>query len=51
VILITAEDKAQDYQKRLLAAQADLSKVKLLKYVRRNDRDEMFLLSHDLDKP
>jgi hypothetical protein len=50
VILITAEDKAQDYHKRLLAAQADLSKVKLLKYVRRNNRDEMFLLSHDLDK-
>jgi DNA polymerase bacteriophage-type len=50
VILITAEDKAQDYHKRLLAADADLSKVKLLKYVRRNNRDEMFLLSEDLDK-
>jgi DNA polymerase len=50
VILITAEDKAQDYHKRLLAAGADLARIKLLKYVRRNNRDEMFLLSEDLDK-
>jgi hypothetical protein len=50
VILITAEDKAQDYHKRLTAAGADLTRVKVLKYVRRNNRDEMFLLGEDLDK-
>jgi DNA polymerase len=50
IIIITAEDKAADYHKRLLAAGADLARIKVLQYVRRNNRNEMFLLSEDLDK-
>ena len=50
VIALTAEDRASDYRRRLTAAGADLTKVKLLSYVRRNEREELFLLSEDLDK-
>ena len=48
VIVLTAEDRSEDYERRLAAAEADLSKVKVLEYVRRNERDELFLLAEDL---
>jgi len=50
VIILTAEDRAEDYQRRLAAAEADLHKVYVLKYIRRNGRNELFLLAEDLDK-
>jgi hypothetical protein len=50
VIILTAEDRAEDFRRRLTAAGADLSKVHILEYVRRNGRDELFLLAEDLDK-
>ena len=50
VIILTAEDRAEDYQRRLTAAGADLHKAYVLEYVRRDGRDELFLLAEDLDK-
>jgi DNA polymerase len=50
VIILTAEDRAEDYQRRLAAARAALSKVFILEFVRRNGRDELFLLAEDLGK-
>ena len=50
VIILTAEDRTEDYARRLAAANADRSKVFVLEYVRRNGRDELFLLATDLDK-
>jgi hypothetical protein len=50
VIILTAEDRTEDYRRRLTAAEADLTRVKVLEYVRRNERDELFLLAEDLDK-
>jgi hypothetical protein len=48
-IMVTAEDSAADTLKpHLLAAGANLKLVEEFKGVRRNDRDEMFLLSEDL---
>jgi hypothetical protein len=51
VLMLTAEDNTIDtLGPRLTAAGADLRLVEELKWVRRNDRDEMFLLAEDLDK-
>jgi hypothetical protein len=50
VIILTAEDRAEDYQRRLAAAGANLHKAHVLEYVRRNGRDELFLIAQDLDK-
>jgi DNA polymerase len=50
VIILTAEDRTEDYRRRLTAAEADLTRVKVFEYVRRNERDELFLLAEDLDK-
>src|SRR5262249_22590022 len=50
VVILTAEDTAKDYRRRLQGAGADMSMVEMLDSIRRNDRDEMFLLSEDLDK-
>jgi len=50
VIILSAEDRAEDFQRRLAAAEANLDKVFVLEYVRRNGRDELFLLAQDLDK-
>jgi hypothetical protein len=50
VIALTAEDHDKEFHRRLTAAGADLTRVKLFKYVRRNARDELFLLAEDLDK-
>jgi DNA polymerase len=50
VIILTAEDRAEDYVRRLAAAGADRNKAYVLEYVRRNGRDELFLLAEDLDK-
>ena len=50
VIIITAEDRADDYRRRLAAAGADLTKVKILTYIKRNARNELFLISEDLEK-
>src|SRR5262249_62257018 len=48
-IMVTAEDSAADTLKpHLLAAGANLKLVEEFKGVRRNNRDEMFLLSEDL---
>lgn len=50
VIVLTAEDRTEDYRRRCTAAEADLDKIEILEAVRRNERDELFLLSEDLDK-
>jgi hypothetical protein len=50
VIVLTAEDRAEDYVRRLAAAGADRHKTYVLEYVRRDGRDELFLLAEDLDK-
>jgi AAA domain len=50
VIILTAEDRIADYKRRLAAAGANRSKVKILSYIRRNNRNELFLLAEDLDK-
>jgi hypothetical protein len=50
VIVLTAEDTTDDtLVPRLKAAGADLTLIEELKAIHRNDRDEMFLLSDDLD--
>jgi DNA polymerase I-like protein with 3'-5' exonuclease and polymerase domains len=49
VLMLTAEDQMEDTTvPRLIAAGADLNRIEELKCVRRNDRDEMFLLSSDI---
>jgi hypothetical protein len=51
VVMLTAEDNTADtLVPRLEAAGANLSLVEELKWVRRNNRDELFLLAEDLDK-
>jgi hypothetical protein len=50
VIVLTAEDHAADYARRLRAPGADLRKVTVLEYVRREGRNELFLLATDIDK-
>jgi hypothetical protein len=51
VIMLTAEDVVdRTLVPRLIAAGANLRLIEELKYVRRNDRNEMFLLAEDLDK-
>lgn len=50
VIILTAEDRVSDYVRRLTAAGADMKLTTMLSYVRRNERDELFLLGEDLDK-
>jgi AAA domain len=51
VIILSAEDRVSDYVRRLTAAGADLTRVKILTYVRRNGSDEeLFLLGEDLGK-
>ena len=50
VIVLTAEDRVADVKRRLLAAEADLRLVHVFGDVRRNERDEQFLLAQDLDK-
>jgi AAA domain len=50
VIMVTAEDSTEDTLKpRLMAAQADLKLIEEFKGIRRNNRDEMFLISEHLD--
>jgi DNA polymerase I-like protein with 3'-5' exonuclease and polymerase domains len=50
VILLTAEDTIEDtLVPRLKAAEANLKLIEELKAIRRNNRDEMFLLGEDLD--
>jgi putative DNA primase/helicase len=47
--MLTAEDNTKDtLVPRLIAAGADLTRVKELKAIRRNGREELFLLSEDL---
>ena len=50
VIILSAEDRVSDYKRRLAAAGADRSRVKMLSFVRRDGRDELFELDKDLDK-
>jgi putative DNA primase/helicase len=50
VIILTAEDRVTDCKRRLAAAGADQTKAKILTYIKRNARDELFLLSEDLEK-
>jgi hypothetical protein len=50
VIMMTAEDTLKGMLlPRLIAAGADLNRVKILKGVRKDDRDQMFLLAEDLE--
>jgi putative DNA primase/helicase len=49
VIMLTAEDNTDDtLVPRLIAAGADLTRVRELKAIRRNGREELFLLGEDL---
>jgi hypothetical protein len=49
VIMLTAEDNTDDtLVPRLVAAGADLSRIKELKAIRRNGKEELFLLGEDL---
>jgi DNA polymerase I-like protein with 3'-5' exonuclease and polymerase domains len=51
VIMLTAEDNTADTLKpRLMAADADLDLIGVLTKIRRNNRDELFLLSEDLNE-
>jgi putative DNA primase/helicase len=51
VIMLTAEDVLdQTVIPRLVAAKVDLSQVQILKCIRKNNRNEQFLLAEDLDK-
>jgi DNA polymerase len=51
VLMLTAEDQIDDtVWPRLKAAGADLDLVEHLDWIKRNDRDELFLLREDLDK-
>jgi DNA polymerase bacteriophage-type len=50
VLILSAEDRVSDYKRRLAAAGADRSRVKMLSFVRRDGRDELFELDKDLDK-
>src|SRR5262249_7121697 len=49
VIILSAEDPVSAYVRRLTAAGADLARAKILQSVRRNGRDELFLLGEDLE--
>jgi DNA polymerase len=48
VLIVTGEDGADDYRRRLQAVDADLDKVMILESVRRDGKDCMFLLGEDL---
>jgi phage N-6-adenine-methyltransferase len=49
-IMLTAEDNTDDtLVPRLIAAGADRTRVEELKAIRRNDKEELFLLGEDLD--
>ena len=49
VIMLTAEDNTDDtLVPRLIAAGADLTRIKELKAIRRNGKEELFLLGEDL---
>jgi putative DNA primase/helicase len=51
VIILSAEDRVSDYKRRLAAAGADRTRVKMLSFVRRDGRDDaLFELDKDLDK-
>jgi hypothetical protein len=50
VIALVAEDHDKEFRRRLTGAGAELTRVKILKSVRRNARDELFLVAEDLDK-
>ena len=50
VIMLTAEDTLDDtLVPRLIAAGADLTRVRFLKSIHKDDNDRMFLLGEDLD--
>jgi putative DNA primase/helicase len=50
VIMLTAEDNTDDtLVPRLIAAGADLTRIKELKAIRRNGKEELFLLGEDLE--
>ena len=50
VIMLTAEDCLdQILVPRLIAANADLERVRILKKIRRDDKDRLFLLSEDIE--
>jgi hypothetical protein len=50
VVILSAEDGAADYARRLEAAGADRRRTVTLESVRRNGRNELFLLASDLGK-
>jgi DNA polymerase len=50
VIALIAEDQDKEFRRRLMGAGADLTRIKIFKYVRRNERNELFLIGEDLDK-
>jgi DNA polymerase len=50
VVALIAEDQDKEFRRRLMGAGADLTRIKIFKYVRRNERNELFLIGEDLDK-
>jgi putative DNA primase/helicase len=48
VIIVTAEDGADDYRRRIEAAGGELNRVLVLESIKRSGRDEMFLLGEDI---
>jgi DNA polymerase bacteriophage-type len=50
VIILTAEDRVADVKRRLIAAGADLRLTHVFGDIKRNERNEQFLLAQDLDK-
>jgi hypothetical protein len=50
VIVISAEDNAEDFKRRFRAADADETKVKILDCVLHEGRAEPFLVARDMDK-
>src|SRR5215831_18356613 len=50
VVMLTAEDNmAHTKRPRLFAAGADLEQVQILNWIRKDNKDRMFLLQEDLD--
>jgi DNA polymerase len=49
VIALTAEDNDKQFRHRLMGAGADIDRVQILKYIRKDERDRLFLLAEDLE--
>jgi hypothetical protein len=50
VLILSAEDRVEDYERRMAAAGADVERVHILEYVLRDGEEGLFLLATDIDK-